>query len=88
MTYFLVNYLLIKALLDLLEELDNLRQFLTMTLGVLCFIQNLLRLLSEHVNLALKNSNLGLQVSSVQLVDIHNVVVPVLLNCATETNTR
>ena len=81
------SYLPSKSLLDLGEAHSNVRQLLDVCLWVLGAIQEGLGLLLQHFNFVFEDSDLVLEVTLLQLVNIDNVVISVLSNGASETNT-
>ena len=76
-----------KSLLDLRKAHRDIGQLLDVRLGVLRPIQQRLGLLLEHLDLVLEDADLVLEVALLQLVNIDNVVISVLSNGASETNT-
>ena len=81
------NHLPSESLLDLCKAHGNVRQLLDVRLGVLGAIQEGFGLLLEHLDFVFKDADLILEVALLKLVNIDNIVISVLSNGASETNT-
>ena len=82
-----IVYLPSEAILNLGEAPRDVRQLLNVRLRILGTVQQGLCFFAQHINFVFKDTDLVLEVRTIKLVDVDDVVVAVLADGATEAYT-